>query len=348
MKRIVCLVTFVLAGAFAYAQTQPVALFYMTESPGSVRSFLAHSGKIGLLVPTWYSVDANGLVSGEPNPLVLKTAAKERLPVMPIVSNEGKDALHQLMNNEAAQRTMAASLVRESKEHGYVGIQLDFEDIAWTDRDALSAMVRTVANAMHAAGLKLTIATVPNAPAPMGKGSEAKWMYTDWRGAYDLKALGESVDFISLMTYDQHSRWTPPGPVAGWEWTMHNLDDALRYVPKEKLSLGIPLYGYHWFAGPPIMVDKVARPNSTAASISVPDALLLAQEYDAAPQWDAADHAAWFYFYRDSDREWVYYPDARSFRDRYKLMEERGLQGFSSWVLGEEDPAIWDALPDRK
>jgi spore germination protein YaaH len=332
-----------------------VALFYMTDTPASVRSFLAHSSKIGMLVPTWYSVDKDGLVSGEPNPLVLETAQREHLPVMPIVASEGKDALHHVMIDHAAREAMIAALIRESKEHGYVGIQLDFEDIAWTDRDAFSAMVKETADAMHAAGLKLTIATVPNAPGPMAKDGLAKWMYQDWRGAYDLKALAQSVDLISLMTYDQHSRWTPPGPVAGWEWTVRNIDYALQFVPKEKLSLGIPLYGYHWFAGPPAMVagppgtvEKVARPNSTAASISVPDALLLAREFKGTPQWDTVDHTAWFYINRDQNREWVFYPDAQSFRDRYKLMEDRGLEGFSSWVLGEEDPGIWDALPARK
>lgn len=61
---------------------------------------------------------------------------------------------------------------------------------------------------------------------------------------------------ICLMTYDQHTRWTATGPVAGWTGTIANLDYALKFVPKEKLSLGIPLYGYHWFAGPPIIQEK--------------------------------------------------------------------------------------------
>lgn len=348
VKRIVCAMLLVACGAFAYAQTQPVALFYMTDSPDSVRSFLAHSEKVGLLVPTWYSVDGNGLVAGEPNPLVLGTAQKQHLPVMPIVACGNKDVLHHLMNDRVAQQAMIASLIRESKQNGYIGIQIDFEDIAWTDRDALSALVKETADAMHREGLKLSIATVPNAPAAIGKDRLSKWMYSDWRGAYDLKALAESVDFISLMTYDQHSRWTPPGPVAGWDWVVRNVDYALQLVPKEKLSLGIPLYGYHWYAGAPLIVDKKERPNSTANSITIPDALLLAKEYGGTPQWDTADHTAWFYIVRDQNREWVFYPDAHAFRDRYRLMQDRGLLGFSSWVLGDEDPAIWDALPVRK
>ncbi|MGH9617109.1 MAG: glycosyl hydrolase family 18 protein [Acidobacteriaceae bacterium] len=320
----------------------------MTDSPASVRSFLAHSSKIGILVPAWYLVDGNGLVSGGPNPLVLEVARKQHLPVMPIIANSGKDALHSVVNNGNARKAMIAALLRESKKYGYVGIQIDFEDISWTDRDALSATVKDTADALHADGLQLTVATVPNAPGSAGKSDFAKWIYEDWRGAYDLKALAQSADLICLMTYDQHTPWTPPGPVAGWEWTVENLDYALKYVPKNKLSLGIPLYGYHWFAGPPIQKDKAPKSNITAETITTPDALLLAREYQGVPQWDSYDHDAWFYIYRDHTREWVFYTDGRTFEDRYKLAQDRGIQGFCAWVLGDEDPAIWDLLPDRK
>jgi spore germination protein YaaH len=47
-------------------------------------------------------------------------------------------------------------------------------------------------------------------------------------------------------------------------------------------------------------------------------------------------------------REWVFLPDARAFRDRYDVAKQYGLQGFCAWVLGAEDPKIWDDLPDAK
>ncbi len=176
MKRILCLLLLFVSARFLQSQTRPVALFYMTDSPSSLRSFLAHSSKIGILVPAWYLVDGSGLVSGGPDPLVLEVARKQQLPVTPIVGNSGKDALHSLLSN----------------------------------------------------------------------------------------------------------------------------------------------------------------------------ALLLAREYKGIPQWDSYDHDAWFYIYRDQTREWVYYTDARTFEDRYKLVHDRGIQGFCAWVLGDEDPAIWDLLSNRK
>jgi spore germination protein YaaH len=47
-------------------------------------------------------------------------------------------------------------------------------------------------------------------------------------------------------------------------------------------------------------------------------------------------------------REWIFYTDKRAFADRYSLAKQNGLAGICSWVLGEEDPAIWSALPVRK
>jgi len=335
---------------------QPKALFYLTRDPKSVRSFLAHADRIDILVPAWYSVDSDGLVSGGPNPLVLEAARQHHVPVMPIVVNGGfsQEDFHKLLMNREACEIMSRSLRAASKENGYIGFQLDFENIHWTERSELSRMVAELSSEFHSAKLQLSIATVPNAPGAPGEGGFSNWIYENWRGAYDLKALASSVDFICLMTYDQHTRWTAPGPVAGWAWTTSNLDYALKFVPREKLSLGIPLYGYHWFAGTPVKAapqpgfPPTDKPNPSAEYIATDDALDLAKAYGGHLEWDALDRCAWFFFYRDDLREWVFFTDARTFRERYALVNDRGLQGFCSWVLGQEDPAIWDLLPSHK
>src|SRR4051794_5144960 len=82
----------------AAASAQPVALFYLMETPKSTRSFEEHIDKIGLLVPTWYGVSKDGLVTGAPNPGVLAQAKAARLPVMPIISLTDRPGLHQLVH----------------------------------------------------------------------------------------------------------------------------------------------------------------------------------------------------------------------------------------------------------
>lgn len=345
MKRFAAALCAVLL-SMGVAHAAPTALFYMMNTQKSVNSMLAHVDKIGLLVPTWYGVDAEGLVNGGPNAYVLDVAKQHGLPVMPILSmTAGRKGFHDLLHDEKAKAAMVESLLQQAKEHGYTGFQFDFESISWTDRDAYTLMVKQTAEALHHHGLKLSVAVVPNAPGHAGEGKFSKWMWQYWRGAYDLAAIGKYADLVCLMTYDQHTRWTTPGPVDGMPWMLMHLKYALTLVPKEKLSLGIALYGYHWFTGDPVKPDGTEASNISADYIDADEWMPLVKEQGATVQWDAVEHESWFYFYRDDMREWVFMPDAHSFRDRYALVKQYGLEGFCSWVLGAEDPAIWDELP---
>ncbi len=345
MVKVVRIFILLALGAVA-AQAQPKSLFYMTRSPNSVRSFMEHVDKIDIIVPTWYSVDKNGMVWGGPNPMVLKTAKEHHVPVMPIVGGMGfhTKEFNAFLHNDAARKAFSEALPKICKRNGYSGFQIDFENLTWNDSDALTSLVAEAAAALHGDGFKLSIATVPNAPGYPGQTPFGYWIYRDWRGVYNLKALAQSVDLICLMTYDQHTMYTPPGPVAGYPWVLQNLNFALKSVPKDKLSLGIPLYGYHWYAGMP----KNNKGNVTANYISEPDAMQLAQAYNGKVQWDPVDRASWFYFYRADMREWVFFTNARAFEARYDLVKQRGIQGFCSWVLGDEDPAIWKLLPSHQ
>lgn len=324
---------------------QPKALFYMTDNPNSVKSFTQHADKVDTLVPAWYSSDGNGLVWGGPNPDVLKTAAEHHVAVMPIVALMKQEELHKLFTAPAGRTAFIGSLLNECKKHGYSGFQIDFEDVSWTDRDLLSNFVAETATALHQEKLQLTIATVPNAPGFPGKSNYSHWLYANWRGGYDLKALAQSADLICLMTYDQNTRWTMPGPVAGYPWIVQNVEYALQFVPKEKLSVGIPLYGYHWFAGDP---GKDEKPNPTAEYVGQEQIEQYRAAFHPQLEWDSNDRVSWFYFYRDDVRDWVFYTDKRGFQERLNLVRDRGLEGFCSWVLGTEDPEIWSLLPSHK
>jgi spore germination protein YaaH len=341
------LLTSSILGSQLHAQTTKT-LFYLGDGRVGVEDFLAHKDKIDIISPTWYSIDENGLVTGEPQPVVLRAAHQAHIQVFPIFALFDKDKLHQLANDPKAQDAMNDAFIRECKENGYDGIQYDIEDVMWTDRDALSAMVKKTADLLHAKHLQVQIAVVPNAPGHAGSTAFGKWIYEEWRGGYDLKALGESVDLLCLMTYDQHTRWTEPGPVGGWGWTNDNLKYALQFVPREKLSLGISLYGYHWFTGDPGLNEKTKKPNPQAEYISQPNAIYLRDTYGGKEQWDDFDHSPFFWFYRDQMREWVFYTNERAFHDRYMLAKDNHLAGICSWVLGEEDPAIWNSLPSHQ
>ena len=329
------------------AQAQKIE-FWMGNGAASVNSFLQHKDKIDIISPTWYQFDESGLVTGEPQPTVLKAAHDSHTTIIPLFALFNHEKIHTLIGDAKAQDEMNRAFVRECKENGYDGINLDIEDVMWTDRDGLSALVKKTSDVLHREHLQVQIDVVPNAPGHAGETAFGKWIFQEWRGSYDLKALSDSVDLICLMTYDQNTHWTMPGPVGGWIWTKQNLDYALKVVPKEKLSLGIAVYGYHWFTGDPGLNKAEKTPNPTAEYISEPNAIYLRDTYGGKTQWDEDEHTPWFYFNRDQMREWVFYTDTRAFMDRYDLAKQAGIQGVCSWVLGEEDPTIWAAIPSKR
>src|SRR6516165_11041558 len=111
MKQFLMLLFVVLVVSPCLPAAPPVALFYMTDNPDSIRSFLAHSSQIDLLVPTWYQVDENGLVTGAPDPLVMKRAQEEKVPIMPIIALFDKKKFHLFAGNAAAQGQMNDAMI---------------------------------------------------------------------------------------------------------------------------------------------------------------------------------------------------------------------------------------------
>ena len=174
--------------------------FWVGNQDASVASFMAHRDKIDIISPTWYHFDQDGLVSGEPQPLVLKAAKEAHVTIIPLFALFDHEQLHVLVGNEKAQDALIQSLLRECRNHGYDGVNLDIEDVMWTDRDGLSAMVKKIADALHEEHLQVQIDVVPNAPGYPGASGFSTWIFQEWGGGYDLKALAQSVDLICLMT----------------------------------------------------------------------------------------------------------------------------------------------------
>ncbi len=329
-----------LVAAAVAGQTR--AVFYMEPKPGSVQSFLANAEKIDVVAPSVYGADEQGNIRGSVDPKVLDAARKNGVVVMPIVVNPGfrQDTVHKMLESSVARARLARALLEECRRYRYRGFQLDFENITVSDRQLLSDLVRDASALLATGGFKLSIAVMYQTSDVPGETGYARWLWDNWLGVYDLAEISKHVEFVSVMTYDQHTERTPPGPIAGFPWVERVLQYCLKLIPKEKFSLGIPLYGRRWHAS---TLGKDAA--MLTATVHAREALALAAEMKATPQWDETERAPWFSFYRDNVREYVFYNDARAFRERYELARRHNLHSFSAWVLGVEDPEIWKVLP---
>jgi spore germination protein YaaH len=170
-----------------------------------------------------------------------------------------------------------------------------------------------------------------------------KWLFRNWRAGYDLAALAEIGDFVSVMTYSQHTRRTPPGPQAGVPWVEDVVEYFLQHMPAEKLSLGIPTGSQHWYTS---QEDRIQPEMARSYSENVPwdRAVALVERYGAELIWSEEQQVPYAFYERGGTFEWIFLENARSFEAKLGLVGKHGLRGFSVWVLGSEDPGIWSSL----
>ncbi|MBX6362800.1 MAG: glycosyl hydrolase [Gemmatimonadetes bacterium] len=346
------LLAFAAAGALAApaaAQRAPEALFYYVDREDSWRSLQQHIAQIDILAPDVFAVDTMGVIYGELDPRVLELARRHDVKVMPLVVNRPFDdrQLHALLSDDAAVQRLVVSLVELCRRYALYGIQVDFENLNIRDRDAFTRFYRTLATALrNAGGYHTSVAVVHRPDELAGPTKYHQWLMETWRGGYDLKALAEAGDFVTVMTYSQHTRRTPPGPSASIQWVREVTDYFLRFMPPEKLSLGVPTGGMHWYTSQEDRITpELAR--SYSQNVSYAWGVGLLERHGARIQW-SEEHQVPFGFYANGGTwEWVFLEDARSFAAKLELVTQRRLRGYSVWVLGPEDPKIWDAAGGR-
>ena len=323
-------------------------LFYYVDREDSYNSLVRHIDQITVVAPQVYVVDSLGIMWGFLDKRVLALAKAHHVKVMPLFTNEGfnQPSLRRLLADPLARARSVKTMVDLCKANGYWGIQFDVENVNIQDRDLFTAWYAEAANALHAGGFKLSAAVVHRTDEEAGPTAYHRFLQDSWRGGYDLAAMAQAGDFISVMTYSEHTRRTPPGPVAGIPWMRDVVDFFLKYVPPEKLSLGIPTYGGHWFVRYNPAIPE--RADSWSESVSWTWGSGLAERNGATIQWDAVQKVPFASFSVGGVNEWVFLEDARSFSAKLDLAREKKLRGFSVWVLGPEDERIWDALKNEK
>lgn len=323
-------------------------LFYYVDRESSWDSFVANVDRIDVLGPSAYNIDEDGVVYGEVDPMVMALAREHDVRVMPLLVNRGFDQakLTTFLNDQGARDRVVETLVELCRRHGYDGIQIDIENLSIHDRDLFTSFYREAADALHAEGYEISIAVVHRPDELPGATQYQEWLFDSWRGGYDLAALAEAGDFISVMTYSQHTRRTPPGPQAGVPWMEDVIDVFLEHMPPEKLSLGIAVGSPHWYTSyEERITPELARSYNRIETWAW--ATHLIDRYGAELRWDDEQKVGYAYFPVEGTWEWIFLEDARSFEARLDLVRERGLRGFSVWVLGYEDPAVWELLPAR-
>lgn len=260
----------------------------------------------------------------------------DALPILTLTpfgsdGNFNNQLIHSVVNNEAYAANLIRNLLETMAEKGYKGVDIDFEYILAEDRDAFSAFVWQVAEAMRGAGYQTSVALAPKTSA-----DQPGLLYQ----GKDYRALGEAADHVLLMTYEWGYTYGPPMAVAPLNQVRRVVEYALTEIPAAKIDLGIPNYGYDW----PLPYE---RGITKAATVNNVQAVRIAVENSAEIHFDDVAESPYFKYTADGITHEVWFEDVRSLSAKFALMEEYGLRGCGYWQIMQWFRANWLLLQDR-
>jgi spore germination protein YaaH len=300
---------------------------------------LANRSDFGEASPWMYGLTTDGQITtrcdlGQSAAVAhdLSRLRAEGLRIVPTIANVTGGAwsyqpVARMLHSPALMAEHVAAIVALVAARDYAGIDIDYEDLLATDRQAFTLFVTRLATALQARGKILSVAL-------FAKTTDAG--YAPRNVAQDYAAIGRAADQVRLMAYDYHCATSAPGPVAPVRWVSAVLGYAQAQIPAARVVLGVPLYGYDWSDG-----------HGTA--LSWLQATRLATRHHATVRYDADAQAPWF-GYADSSgtAHTVWFENADSSRAKFALARGAGIAGVYLWMYGCEDTGTWSALRDAR
>ncbi|WP_288863279.1 glycosyl hydrolase family 18 protein [uncultured Megasphaera sp.] len=239
-------------------------------------------GKV-IVSPTAFRVTAKGLSLRNSNlDQLAEQYEKKGYTMWPLVDNGfSPQVTSAILRSSEVQEKIIEQLIGYALVYHFRGYNLDFENINYSDKERLTAFVSQLVARCHAYGIVISMDITPHSPS------------LRWSKVYDRKALGNVVDYMVLMGYDQVGKnSSKPGPVATYPWVEKAIQSLLKEVPAEKVILGMPLYMRIWYSSydgrdlpkkieewPPIeraaFVEKTDNPMNNGLAAGFPETVTL-------------------------------------------------------------------------
>ncbi|WP_026693138.1 glycoside hydrolase family 18 protein [Peribacillus kribbensis] len=296
--------------------------FYVIRSPELdvqlVNDFAPYSSLISMF--EYHITGAGGIANNLNDKAAIEATWKNRVTPLATITNLSyggfsPELAGTVLNNPAARRNLVDNIYNLLKRKGYGGVNIDFERVRAQDRDLFTGFLRQLRDRLNPEKLALTIAV------PAKTSEEISWL----RG-YDYGGIGSVVNYMFIMAYDWHHSGSEPGPVAPITEVRRTIEFAIRTVPRRKIIIGVPLYGYNW--------SIPYRPGTVASAISNQGAIETALRHEAPIQY-SEEYQSPFFRYTDQAGQTheVWFEDVRSMSEKIRMVRAYGLQGIGAWQL---------------
>jgi spore germination protein YaaH len=352
---------------------------YWRKATGTIEA-LNHLDAFTELNPFGYSVKNDGTLADtakmdeEPWTTLIAEARKKKIRIVPTVMWSNGAAIHRILSNQKTRIALEDEIANLVKAKGFDGIDIDFEGKYADTKDYFSTFLKGLYMRM---GKKWVMCTI-EARTPLD--SRYDNIPKDIRYANDFTAINKYCDRVRFMTYDQgtidivlnRARMAPYIPVADPAWVEKSINNALKDIPKKKISIGIATYGYEykvtklteygyrydleWALNPIYAIDLAAslginpqrnganeisfmyNPNKIVSAAGAGDG-----SGQSLPTSTVAKNAPGMNI--NGPVNIVWWSDAKAIKDKVDLAKKLGVRGVSIFKIdGGADPGMWEVL----
>ena len=233
---------------------------------------------------------------------------------------------HVILNDPVVQNNLIENILQTLREKNYYGLDVDFEYVLPEDEEAFINFIQKLNDRLSPEGYEVFTALAPKTSA-----DQPGLLYE----AHNYPRIGEASDDVLLMTYEWSYTYGPPMAVSPIDKVREVLDYAVTEIPRDKIYMGIPNYGYDFTL-------PYVEGESRAESVSNVGAVDLAARVGATIQYDETSQAPYFIYYDNEGKQHrVWFEDARSILAKLNLFNEYGFKGVGYWNIMRYFPQNW-------
>ncbi len=308
--------------------------YIYSASKSHVEIVDATNGSISVVSPTCLNLSNNGRlkINDILDEEFVTEMHKRGIKVTPFLSNHwGRKRAQAALDNP---EILVDELVEAINIYNFDGINVDLENLSASDKDKLTNFVKLLREKLpENKTLSVAVAANPNK------------LTTTWVAAYDYAELAKHADYLVLMAYDEHCYAGAEGPVAGIDFVKQSLKVVLEDVSKDKVLLGIPLYGRFWQEGEDVggeaivigQVNRIIQKYNVVPTYHIdkgtPELVLTIDEGEMGPYVNGE--------YLEPGTYHIWYENEHSIKEKLSLINEYNILGAALWALDNEGSDFW-------
>ena len=341
MRKIVVagIMAIALSGSCVSAAERVSLGYIYSTSKSHTEIVAATQGGVNVVSPTCFDLTMKGHLDIKEimDENFVSNMHEQGIKVTPFLSNHwGQKRAQAALKNADI---LIPEIIAAIEKYDFDGVNVDLENLKASDRDSLTEFMRKLREAMPEEKT-VSIAVAPNPEKTTNT----------WLAAYDYENLAKHADYLVVMAYDEHCYGGAEGPVASIGYVEKSLTSILEVVSKDKIVLGLPMYGRFWEVGAPTGGEAII--NAQAPRIIkqfkvVPN--YIEKEGTPMMQVKVKEGQKGPYVngrYLDAGTYNIWYENERSIKEKLALINKYDILGSALWALDNEDVSMWNYYKD--